>query len=38
VTEKEAMKIVYEIRAENLEMDYTTQEENSARNQLGDDE
>lgn len=38
VTEKEAMKIVYEIRAENLEMDYATQEENSARNQLGDDE
>ena len=38
VTEKEAMKIVYEIRAENLEMDYSKQEEVSASKQLGDEE
>lgn len=37
-TEKEAKKIVYEIRAENLEMDYTEQERRSAENELGDDE
>lgn len=37
-TEKEAMKIIYEIRAENLELDYSTQEENSVRSMLGDDE
>ena len=38
VTEKEAKKIVYEIRAEALEMDYVEQENNSANQQLGDDE
>lgn len=38
VTEKEAMEIVYEIRAENLEMDYSKQEEVSAGKQLGDEE
>ena len=37
-TEKEAKKIVYEIRAEALEMDYVEQENNSANQQLGDDE
>lgn len=37
-TEKEAKKIVYEIRAETLEMDYAEQENNSVNQQLGDDE
>lgn len=38
VTEKEAIKLVYDIRAENLEMDYSRQEEISAGKQLGDEE
>ena len=38
VTEKEAKKIVYEIRAETLEMDYPEQERISAENELGDEE
>lgn len=38
VTEKEAIKLVYDIRAENLEMDYSRQEELSASKQLGDEE
>lgn len=38
VTEKEAIKLVYDIRAENLEMDYSRQEEVSASKQLGDEE
>ncbi|EHU8854809.1 phage portal protein, partial [Enterococcus faecalis] len=38
VTEKEAKKIVYEIRAEMLEMDYPEQERISAENELGDEE
>lgn len=37
-TEKEAMKIVYEIRAENLEMDYPEQVNNSAAKILGEEE
>lgn len=38
VTEKEAKKIVYEIRAESLEMDYTEQEQQSSESELGAEE
>jgi len=38
VTEKEAMKIVYEIRAENLELDYPEQEQASSERELGAEE
>ncbi|EGP5670186.1 poly(3-hydroxybutyrate) depolymerase [Enterococcus faecium] len=38
VTEKEAKKIVYQIRAENLEMDYSEHEQTAVENELGDEE
>ncbi len=38
VTEKEAKKIVYEIRAENLDMDYSEHEQNVVERQFGDEE
>lgn len=38
VTEKEAKKIVYEIRAETLEMDYSEHEQNILEGQLGSEE
>jgi len=38
VTEKEAKRIVYEIRAETLDMDYSEHEQNIIEGQLGSEE
>ena len=38
VTEKEAKRIVYEIRAETLDMDYSEQEQIAIKSELGDEE